>query len=122
MNKKSYWDGRFSRENRIWGDSPSTSAAIALDLFSQHNVESILVPGAGYGRNSKVFSDAGYHVVGVEISGVALKLAEDFDPLTTFHELSALDLLSSKVSISNILASLPSCCTQSLPLAFVQVV
>jgi len=30
--------------------------------------------------------------VGVEISSVALELARDFDPLTTFHDLSVLDL------------------------------
>jgi len=92
MDKKSYWDGRFQKESRIWGDDPSISAVIALDLFRQHPVDRILVPGAGYGRNSKIFSDTGYKVVGIEISGVALELARDFDLLTTFHELSALDL------------------------------
>jgi SAM-dependent methyltransferase len=92
MDKKTYWNKRFLQEKRIWGMSPSSSATYALKLFRRYPIKRILVPGAGYGRNSKVFSDAGYEVIGVEISDVALKLAEKFDPSTTFHEVSVLDL------------------------------
>ncbi|WP_410511851.1 class I SAM-dependent methyltransferase [Paenibacillus sp. BR2-3] len=51
-----YWGRRFAQEGMIWGSDPSPTALIARDLFRQHKVTSVLVPGAGYGRNTKVFS------------------------------------------------------------------
>jgi len=51
-----------------------------------------LVPGSGYGRNTKLFSNAGLSVVGVEISGIAFNLAKEFDPLSKFYNMSVLDI------------------------------
>ncbi len=79
-----YWETRFTKEGKIWGDSPSRTAIHALELFQKYGVEKILVPGAGYGRNTKLFSSAGFNVVGVEVSEIALDLARQYDPRTTF--------------------------------------
>lgn len=87
-----YWDKRFLSEGKIWGDSPSKSANIALKLFKRYNISSILVPGAGYGRNTKLFSDYGFNVVGIEISKIAYDIALHFDSKTTFINGSFLDL------------------------------
>ena len=87
-----YWDKRFLSEGKIWGDSPSKSANIALNLFKNYKVSSILVPGAGYGRNTKIFSDNGFNVVGIEISKIAYDIALHFDSKTTFINGSFLDL------------------------------
>ncbi len=92
MDKRTYWDERFATEHRIWGDTPSTSAYHALTLFKRYPIEKILVLGVGYGRNAQVFSNAGYHVVGLDISKVALDLGAKFDPKTTFHDLSVFHL------------------------------
>ncbi len=86
-----YWETRFSKEGKIWGDSPSRTATYALELFQKCGVKKILVPGAGYGRNTKLFSSAGFKVVGIEVSETAFKLAKQYDPGTTFLHGSYLD-------------------------------
>jgi SAM-dependent methyltransferase len=87
-----YWDERFGREGRIWGDDPSPTALVAARLFRDHGVQTVLVPGSGYGRNTKLLSELGFSVVGIEISEVAVALAREFDPGTTHRVGSVLDL------------------------------
>ncbi len=72
-----YWNERFQNEGQIWGSSPSVTALYAEKIFREHEVRSVLVPGAGYGRNSEFFSQKGYAVTGIEISGEALRLTPD---------------------------------------------
>ena len=92
MDKKEYWDGRYAAEGKIWGDSPSQSARDALKLFLTNNVKSILVPGSGYGRNTRLFSTAGLDVTGIEISETAYKMAGQFDPRSKFYRGTVLDM------------------------------
>jgi SAM-dependent methyltransferase len=87
-----YWDDRFRAEGRIWGDRPSRTAEHALKIFQQNGVKSVLVPGSGYGRNTRLFSVAGFEVTGVEISPVACAEALNFDPLTRSYNASTLDM------------------------------
>jgi SAM-dependent methyltransferase len=89
---KIYWDKRFQDEGYVWGDSPSQTAEHALAVFRQHRVKKILVPGSGYGRNTKLFSASGFDVTGVEISEVACQLAREYDPRTTHYNGSVLDM------------------------------
>lgn len=89
-----YWEARFTKEGKIWGDSPSRTATYALELFQEHDVKRILVPGAGYGRNTKLFSSAGFNIVGIEVSKTAFDLAKHYDPGTTFLHGSYLDIVS----------------------------
>ncbi len=86
-----YWDKRYLAEGKIWGDLPSKSANHALMLFKKQKINSILVPGSGYGRNTKLFSVNGFKVVGIEISKIAYDIALNFDPKTTFFQGSFLD-------------------------------
>ncbi len=89
---KDYWDGRFESEERIWGERPSHTAEYALELFERRNIKRIMVPGAGYGRNTKFFSSKGYAVTGVEISEEAYKIALAYDERTEFYKSSILDI------------------------------
>jgi SAM-dependent methyltransferase len=70
-----YGNGRFENEGRIWGNSPSLTAARAEEVFRGFGARSVLVPGAGYGRNADFFSEKDCAVSGIEISEKALKLA-----------------------------------------------
>jgi len=79
-----YWDDRFGREGKIWGMKPSGTAGYACMLFKKSGIRTVLVPGAGYGRNAVVFAHAGFQVTGVEISAEALKHAEG-DGITYIH-------------------------------------
>ena len=87
-----YWDKRFSDEGKIWGNKASKSAHYALKLFKKYDIKTILIPGSGYGRNSKLFSNANFKVTGIEISKIALELAKTFDTKTLFYEGSILNM------------------------------
>ena len=87
-----YWDKRYRAEGRIWGDKASRTAGQALEIFNTHKIKNILVPGSGYGRNTRLFSEAGFRVTGVEISPEACKMAQEFDPQSSFINASALDM------------------------------
>lgn len=63
-----YWSKRFAQEGMIWGSEPSPSAEWAKRKFQEAGVSTVLVPGAGYGRHTKVFS-ADFTVYGIELSG-----------------------------------------------------
>jgi len=89
---KNYWDNRFAQEGMIWGETPSRTAVHALELFKARGLRSVLVPGSGYGRNTKLFSSAGMAVTGVEISEVAYRQALEFDPATHHVLGSALEM------------------------------
>jgi len=90
--QKDFWNKRFNNEANVWGDYPSATAMFALEIFRRHMIESILVPGSGYGRNTKLFSVKGFNVSGIDISKVACKLAGEFDPLTKFYNSSVLNM------------------------------
>jgi len=46
-----------------------------LEIFKSEGIKNILIPGIGYGRNAKVFFDAGMDITGIEISKSAIVLA-----------------------------------------------
>jgi SAM-dependent methyltransferase len=87
-----YWEQRFDKEGMIWGELPSKTACFALEIFRTYEISSILVPGSGYGRNTKLFSSSGYTVTGIEISGKACIMAKQFDPVSQFYQGSVLDM------------------------------
>jgi SAM-dependent methyltransferase len=89
---KDYWDKRFRDEGKIWGELPSWTIQYALELFRSANVESVLIPGSGYGRHTKFLSTCGFDVTGIEISSVAYSLAQESDPLSQFYNASVLDM------------------------------
>ena len=89
---RSYWNRRFSKEGRIWGECPSRTAVQAAALFRQYGVQKLLVPGAGYGRHTDYFAGEGLTVHGIEISDVAVGLAARGGEWVTYHRGSVLDM------------------------------
>jgi len=89
---KEYWQKRYVKDGKIWGNSPSKTAEHVFNLFRERNVKKILIPGAGYGRNSKLFSDNNFDVVGIEISEDACNNAKNHDPDTKFIMGNVLDM------------------------------
>ena len=87
-----YWNKRFLNEGKIWGLLPSKTAIHALELFQSYNIKKVLIPGMGYGRNSKVFSSQNFVVSGVEISDIACTMAKEYDPNTRIFKGSVLDM------------------------------
>jgi 2-polyprenyl-3-methyl-5-hydroxy-6-metoxy-1,4-benzoquinol methylase len=87
-----YWEKRYRSEGRIWGELPSRTAEYALELFRKDKVKKVLVPGSGYGRNTRLFSGSGFEVTGIEISATACTMAREFDTLSRFYNASTLDM------------------------------
>jgi len=74
-NKK-FWETTFKDKQMMWGDEPSTTTALSVALFKNNGLKKLLIPGFGYGRNGKVFSDDGFDVTGIEISETAIGIAK----------------------------------------------
>ena len=72
-----FWEKKFQEEQTGWGFEPCDSASVALELFKTHNIQNILIPGIGYGRNAFTFQKQGFNVDGIEISETAIKIAKE---------------------------------------------
>ncbi len=70
-----FWEASFSEKQAMWGFEPAEAAIWAKDFFLAQNVQEILIPGIGYGRNARIFLDNGIGVTGIEISKTAIDLA-----------------------------------------------
>ncbi|QMU31613.1 class I SAM-dependent methyltransferase [Adhaeribacter radiodurans] len=70
-----FWELSFRDKKTMWGFEPADSAIVTLNLFKENGLNKILIPGFGYGRNAKIFTDAGFKVTGIEISETAIDLA-----------------------------------------------
>jgi SAM-dependent methyltransferase len=75
MRMSDVWEHVFAHNQLIWGLEPTAAALLARQDFVHRAVKSVLVPGVGYGRNAKVFVDAGMSVTGIEVSATAIELA-----------------------------------------------
>ncbi|MFT2008563.1 class I SAM-dependent methyltransferase [Pontibacter sp. 13R65] len=71
-----FWESSFQNKLTMWGFEPADSALAALELFTKNDLNKILIPGFGYGRNAKAFTDKGFDVTGIEISETAIELAK----------------------------------------------
>ncbi len=71
-----FWEESFRDKQTMWGFEPADSAIAAVELFKQKGLTNILIPGFGYGRNAKIFTDNGFQVTGIEISETAIELAK----------------------------------------------
>ena len=70
-----FWEVNFAEKQTMWGFEPAESAIVAKDFFLKEKVKDVLIPGIGYGRNARVFLDAGMNVTGIEIAKTAIELA-----------------------------------------------
>lgn len=70
-----FWEASFIEKQMMWGLEPADSAILVKDFFLEKKVKDILIPGIGYGRNAKIFTDNRINVTGIEISKTAIGLA-----------------------------------------------
>ncbi len=91
--KPEFWETAFIDKQEMWGFEPSKSAVLTKDLFIQHSVKNILIPGFGYGRNAQIFIENGIEVTGIEISATAIALAKKhYGTTTTIYHGSVTDM------------------------------
>jgi SAM-dependent methyltransferase len=72
-----FWEEMFQKIGLMWQFEPADSTIFARDLFGANGLQKILIPGAGYGRNAKLFVESGFEVTGIEISETAIRLARE---------------------------------------------
>ena len=87
---KGYWEKRFESKEMVWGEEPSRTVYHATDVFARNNVQTVLVPGSGYGRNTRHLSSR-FSVTGLEFSKVAIEMSKDWDEKTRMIECSILE-------------------------------
>ncbi|GLR15637.1 class I SAM-dependent methyltransferase [Portibacter lacus] len=82
-----FWESSFKDKQAMWGLDPADSVFAVAEFFKKKELKEVLIPGYGYGRNAKVFSDLGLNVTGIEISETAIQLAKDHygDQINVFH-------------------------------------
>jgi cyclopropane fatty-acyl-phospholipid synthase-like methyltransferase len=82
-----FWESSFRDKQEMWGWEPADSAIRTLELFKKNGLNKILIPGFGYGRNARIFTDNGLIVTGIEISETAIDLAKKHfgDNIKVFH-------------------------------------
>lgn len=71
-----FWEEAFKTSQEMWGFEPAPSTVLTKDLFLEHKVKNVLIPGIGYGRNAQIFRENGMTVTGIEISKTAIDLAK----------------------------------------------
>ncbi len=88
-----FWERNFIEKGEMWGDSPAHSAQIVSDFFLEKNINDVLIPGFGYGRNAHVFVESGIAITGIELSNTAINLArKHFGTETIIYHGSVLDM------------------------------
>lgn len=82
-----FWEENFIDKQEMWGFMPAKSAELTKNFFVEENIKKILVPGFGYGRNAKIFSDEGIQITGIEISKTAIALSKKHygNEIKVFH-------------------------------------
>ena len=69
-----FWENAFKEKQMMWGENPTKVAMEVSELLKEKGFRKVLIPGLGYGRNAKVFLEAGFEVTGIEISETAIAI------------------------------------------------
>jgi SAM-dependent methyltransferase len=72
-----FWENAFSKNKLMWGHEPTQSSRFVADHFKKLNLNEVLIPGIGYGRNAKPFIEHNMNITGIEISETAIKFARE---------------------------------------------
>ena len=87
-----FWDNKFQKIGTSWSLEPADSAIRTSKLFAENNLKTVLIPGAGFGRNAKPFLETRLEVTGIEISKTAIDLARENGLDFTIHHGSVLKM------------------------------
>lgn len=88
-----FWEENFVEKQEMWGLEPAKSALLANTFFMEKNIQNVLIPGIGYGRNAQVFAANGMTVTGIELSKTAVGLArKHFGSGMVIHHGSVTDM------------------------------
>lgn len=72
---KDYWNRRYVEEGHIWGDEALLGVRLIADVLASVGTTSVLLVGAGYGRNARYLARQGFQVEAVDVAPEAVRLA-----------------------------------------------
>lgn len=72
---KDYWNRRYAEEGHIWGDEALLGMHLIRDVLAAVSASSVLLAGAGYGRNARYLARHGFLVEAVDVAPEAVRLA-----------------------------------------------
>ena len=77
MAQRDHWNKVYGSEPDFFGEGPSDCARIALDLFRENQVGSVLELGCGQGRDSLLFARNGLEVTALDYSETAVSAVRE---------------------------------------------
>ncbi|MBI9067593.1 MAG: class I SAM-dependent methyltransferase [Salinivirgaceae bacterium] len=92
MMNNDFWELMFKEQGAFWEFAPSGSSILVAGIIEKNGINKVLIPGVGYGRNTKPFIESGFDVSGIEISKSAIKLARKYGLTFPIHLGSVLDM------------------------------
>lgn len=80
-----YWDNQYQHNERLWGETPSRLALVAVEYLQKHGLAekmlNVLDIGCGYGRDALYLTEyTRGKILGVDISEKAITLAKKSYP------------------------------------------
>jgi len=80
-----YWDNQYQHNERLWGETPSRLALVAVEYLQKHGLAekmlNVLDIGCGYGRDVLYLTEhTRGKILGVDISEKAITLAKKSYP------------------------------------------
>jgi len=73
---EAFWDGRYAG-GLLYGTEPTSVARRLAPFFRSHGVRTILDAGCGSGRDALFYARKGFAVTGVDLSGQAIRRAQE---------------------------------------------
>lgn len=93
MLMEEFWESSFREKQEMWGAEPAEATLVAMRLFQEARLRTLLIPGFGYGRNARPFAENGFSVTGIEISETAIALGKkQFGDSISVHHGSVADM------------------------------
>lgn len=74
ISRRSAWNNRYNKKSYVYGKSPAKFLAENFDYIPRES--KILDMGMGEGRNAVFLAQKGHNVLGIDISGVAVRKAK----------------------------------------------
>lgn len=73
LSQREHWDQVFASHPTMYGALPSAPAQYAIDVFRAHDARRVLELGAGQGRDSLAFLEAGFTLTALDYADSALR-------------------------------------------------
>jgi SAM-dependent methyltransferase len=82
-----YWKARYRRKDTYWDHGEASPGLVDFLAQDKHEAGRVLVPGCGRGHDARALAKAGFDVVGIDVSEIAVR---DATALATKDKLTSI--------------------------------